>query len=116
MIGLSDKELSQRLQMKPELSLDIAIHMARQSELIKSQASVQLHSEVKQLQEVKQSTVHRQTHYRGKRKFTGPMRDTPRECGRCGRSRTPGREYCPARRPECPQCHKKGHFAQVCRI
>ena len=100
--------------MKPELSLDIAIRMARQSELIKSQVSDQLHSDIKQLQEVKQSTAHRQMHYRGRRKFTGPVRDTPRECGRCGCSHAPGREYCPARRAECHKCYKKGHFAQVC--
>ena len=32
-----------------------------------------------------------------------------------GCSHAPGREYCPARRAECHKCHKKGHFAQVCR-
>ena len=114
-IGLSDKELSHRLQMKPELSLDVAIQMARQSELVKSQVSDQLHSDVKQLEEVRQYTARRQTHYRGRRKFTGPVRDTPRECGTCGRIHVPGQEYCPARRAECHKCHKKGHFAQVCR-
>ena len=88
--------------------------MARQSEL-ESQVSDQLHSDVKQLEEVKQYTARRQTHYRGRRKFTGPVRDTPRECGRCGRNHASGREYCPARRAECHKCHKKGHFAQVCR-
>ena len=35
-IGLSDKELSQILQMKPELSLDMAIQTARQSGFVKT--------------------------------------------------------------------------------
>ena len=66
-----------------------------------------MHSEIKQLQEVKQSTAHRHAHYRGRRKFTGSVRDTPRECGKCDRSHAPGKEFCPARRAECYKCHKR---------
>ena len=114
--GWSDKELSQRFQMKPELSLDIAIQLPRQSELVKRQVSDQLHSEVKQLQEVKQSTAHRQAHYRGRRKFTGPVRDTPCECGRCDRIVI--RQANNTAQPDewnVISVRKKGHFAQVCR-
>ena len=40
-IGILDKSLSQKLQMRSDLNLDIAIQMARQSELVKSQVAGQ---------------------------------------------------------------------------
>ena len=52
--------------MKPELSLDVAIQMARQSELVKSQVSDQLHSDVKQLEDVKQYTARHHHHAVGR--------------------------------------------------
>ena len=40
-IGILDKSLSQKLQMKSDLNLDTAIQMARQSELVKFQVAGQ---------------------------------------------------------------------------
>lgn len=40
-IGILDKSLSQKLQMKSDLTLDTAIQMARQSELVKVQVAGQ---------------------------------------------------------------------------
>ena len=40
-IGPADRELSERLQMKPDVELEEAIHLARQSELVKTQMNSQ---------------------------------------------------------------------------
>lgn len=36
-------------------------------------------------------------------------------CGRCGKTPQHQWNVCPARDVECRKCHKKGHFAAVCR-
>ena len=56
-IGILDKSLSQKLQMKSDLNLDTAIQMARQSELVKVQVAGQ--SDGKHLGEVHQKKANR---------------------------------------------------------
>jgi len=51
-IGILDKSLSKKRQMKSDLNLDTAIHMARQSKLVKFQVAGQ--SDDKHLGEVHQ--------------------------------------------------------------
>ena len=43
-IGISDRELSERMQLKDDLTLEIATTMARQSEVVKSQVRDQGHA------------------------------------------------------------------------
>lgn len=38
-----------------------------------------------------------------------------KSCGRCGKAPAHSLNNCAARDAECRKCHKKGHFAAVCR-
>ena len=116
-IGILDKSLSQKLQMKSDLNLDTAIQMARQSEQIKVQVAGQADS--KHLGEVnrknprpsasrKQRPAQRGKNYRR----LGVPSIQP--CSRCNRPHTSS-ETCPATGAKCSKCKKKGHFAVVCR-
>ena len=40
-IGLADKDLSEKVQLQSDLTLDDAVQMARQSELVRSQVKTQ---------------------------------------------------------------------------
>ena len=59
-IGISDKTVSQKLQLKSNLTLETAIQVARQSELVKSQVTDQSSYTPKDLDEVhtKKKSVH----------------------------------------------------------
>lgn len=98
-VGLLDKELSQRLQLKPNLSLKDAITTTRQHENVKQQVSMQL------------ETVSR---YKPKpRASTGSKPAAEFQCSRCGSKHKP--RSCPAYGKECHKCHKDGHFSSMCR-
>ena len=113
--GIRDKSLSQKLQMRSDLNLDIAIQMARQSELVKSQVAGQ--SDTQHLDD-----IHRK---KGKPNFGRRPVQNLREknpknaqlvqpCSRCNRIHKQV-EICPARGKKCSKYHKTGHFAVVCR-
>ena len=117
-IGILDKSLSQKLQMKSDLNLDTAIQMARQSELVKFQVAGQ--SDGKHLGEVQQKKgkpnsarrpAHNDRNVRDKNPKNVPM---VHPCSRCNRVHKQD-ETCPATGKRCSKCHKKGHFAAVCR-
>lgn len=107
-IGIADRDVSQRLQMEPELTLDKAVQIAQQSELIKTQnasggAAAEVHG-----------------HRKGTRRFTGPPnkerageRKQAIDCTRCNRTHT--ENNCPARNKRCRRCNKLGHFAIACK-
>ncbi|KAI2644440.1 Retrovirus-related Pol polyprotein from transposon opus [Labeo rohita] len=127
-IGVLDKDLSQRLQMMSDLSLERACRHARQSEQIKSHVSEQ--SGTSALNEVVR-TKH-STSFRPKGAFRPDRMGEKRvqkpnnqryshsndsamgKCMRCGKQH-PKTANCPARRAECRKCGKRGHYAIVCR-
>ena len=128
-LGMADRELSERLQLRSEgLTLEDAVHSARQSELVKTQMSAQASPSTHQnVQEVKATgaSANRGAAQGGARKKTGKkgqkqfQKQQPQKqqqdgsnCDKCGRTH-PDRP-CPARRAQCYKCHKHGHFAQVC--
>ena len=135
-IGISDKELSQKLQLKSTLTPDQALEMAGQSEQIKAQVSDQTHgltSSSKDLQEVRGHWYRRgkRGNCRGNVAVVEATRGKPevgqggfhsqraqngqinQHCKACGRGHRPdGR--CPAAGKACYKCHEIGHFGARC--
>ena len=109
-IGIRDKQVSQKLQMKSDLTLRTAIEMARHCELIKSQNTEgEKHAQhVDNIKSVKKKEFKR-TGYSGKT-FIKNRKGT---CTRCGRNHDDGEE-CPAKGKKCLKCNKVGHYAAVC--
>ncbi|XP_028162798.1 uncharacterized protein LOC114354567 isoform X2 [Ostrinia furnacalis] len=93
-VGIADKSLSDRMLLKPDLTLEEAIQMGRQSE-IQQEETKKMRGEVTELMKIE------------KRKNTG-------NCWFCGKERHP-REKCPAEKATCYNCKRVGHFAKLCR-
>ncbi|KAL9963006.1 hypothetical protein ACROYT_G032167 [Oculina patagonica] len=116
-IGLLDKSLSQKLQMKSDLNLDTAIQIARQTEQVKVQVAGQ--ADDKHLGEVKRknwrpNANRRQGPTQRGKNFRQPGVPSLQPCSRCNRAHRPD-ETCPATGAKYSKCKKKGHFAVVCR-
>ena len=114
-IGNSDTTVSQKLQLKSEISLETAIQIARQSELVKFQVTDQSSYVPKDLDEV--HTKKKSVHPRG-RKVKGKKEDSSekqgqKKCGKCGLNHTKP-EHCIARGKKCSKCQRVDHFAAVC--
>lgn len=115
-IGILDKSLLQKLQMKSDLNLDRAIQMARQSEQVKVQVAGQVDN--KHLGEVNQknwrpNANRRQSPTQRGRNFRQPGGPLIQLCSRYIRAHKPD-ETCLATGAKCSKCKKKGHFTVVC--
>ncbi len=98
-IGIKDNPTRARLLREPNLKLDKALDICRSSEV----AALQLHA-----METPDETVH---HLQSKAQASHKKK--PKPCIYCGDIHKYGK--CPAYGLECPKCHKKNHFAKVCR-
>ena len=120
--GLRNAALSEKLQMDPDLDLDKAIKVARQSESIKKQQTL-LRTDFREERVVE--TLHEKQPYnsRGPKwkptkiappRQPQPQQKPPKTCSRCGRSPEHSRQHCPAREETCHKCGKRGHFQIMC--
>ncbi|XP_070579454.1 uncharacterized protein [Ptychodera flava] len=108
--GIQDKELSRKLQFKPNITVEKAVDMAMYSETVTHQVAAQ--GKVQALDEIAQ---------KGKGKvWSGkiPRRSKKEEnsrgaCTRCDSKHEKG--DCPAKGKQCNKCNKTGHFVAVCR-
>ena len=117
-VGLHDSSLSEKLQLKADLTLEKAITSTRQRELVKKQQKVVRAEDTlstiavlilcgKKDKPVISRPVSKQYHK------MNPV--TSRDiCNRCGKCSHVGRQQCPAREAICRKCHKCGHFQVVC--
>ena len=103
-IGVHDKSLSKRLQLKEELTLAECVKMVRQSEVIQDQLSIQ-NEVAKSIEEVKRPRYPKDNPKRHADK-------KQRECSRCGLSHG---SSCPAKNAKCRKCNKPGHYARCCK-
>ena len=126
-LGMADRELSERLQLRSDVTLEDAIHAARQSELVRIQMSAQvLQGTSQKLQEIRanssKASAQGARHMSGKQWKRGSKQSRGQQsqkqqsnngnCGRCGHTHPD--QPCPVRRAECYRCHKHGHCAQMC--
>ena len=124
-IGVQNNDISTKLQLIPDLSLEKAIQVARQTEQVKLQKTYQ---ETK----IDEARAHGRSTNKSSQRDKKPARyqsGTPgkqhtkpqsqnrsnNKCGRCGYDRHEGNNRCPANGQTCKKCRKKGHFAAVCR-
>uniref|UniRef100_A0A096LW99 CCHC-type domain-containing protein n=1 Tax=Poecilia formosa TaxID=48698 RepID=A0A096LW99_POEFO len=116
-VGLRDR-LSEQLQMDAELTPEKVLNGALQSELVKKQQEM-LHvrhcwSAVGPRSR-SGSARSRQPKAPHKHLVTKATQDKKAQCRRCGDTKGPSMQQCPARESACNYCGKKGHFARVCR-
>ena len=115
--GIRDGAMAVKLQVDPDLTLERAIQITRQSKMVKSQQST-----VRTQQQEQSDTV--AVEYVGSRQGSLPTKNSSykpqnfsrsnHQCGRCGRPFHPLHQ-CPAREAVCWKCFKKGHFQHMCR-
>ena len=122
-VGILGKELSEKLQLTPDLTLDKAVELVRQSEQVKGHVSEQgaCASGGTQLSEVakrgQRSTTAKPEHRHVQRKGNNAKPAPDRRgngCYRCGKHHAKGDSW-PARNAECHSCKKMGHYASMCR-
>ena len=135
-VGLSDRELSEKLQLQADLTLKDATQLARQHELVKQQLTSQRPSSVDAVRGRHRGGQHghRRGGYQSAAQGTDSHSATPRgqdyslrgrrssrgggrggRCNRCGRDAHYKDIDCPAKGKECRHCGKLNHFAVVCR-
>lgn len=122
-VGLRDKNLSEKLQLDANLTLEKAVNTARQSEAVKGQQSVLHGSEPSTIAPVLDAVTQRPTQRTDSsqanrraapRQFAGQGVQQQRACRWCGSAQPHDRVQCPAQGKQCGLCHKLGHFAAVC--
>ena len=125
-VGLRDASLSEKMQLDPELTLDKAMAMARQSEAVHKQQPVvrgmQQHDTPTMEQEKVDALSYRNPKNAGRYRRADKQR-LPRnnpggapqnKCSRCGKSPKHSKQQCPARDSTCKKCGKKGHYTSCC--
>lgn len=109
-VGIRNAQLSERLQLDADLTLEKAKNMVRQKEAVQEQQHILKGDESGQVGEVKS-----QRPKTGKQ--PGVKRTTPtqkqKSCTRCGRGQH-SRDKCPAKDQTCHKCQRKGHYSSQC--
>ena len=112
---MKEQGLKERLLREKDLSLLKTVTMCRAAEVtqkeVKSMSSAQAETQMHQMTTANNS-------YKTRRKFKGKSwRHKKENCGRCGTDHGPRLEdHCPAWGQECHACHRKNHFARMCKI
>ena len=119
-VGIRNGQLSERLQLDPDLTLEKAKKVIRQQEAVHQQQETLKGSSVSKgdLDEARFSGCYRGKSGHGTRE-PGPSRReshkrcNKKRCTRCGKEQHP-REKCPAKDSICHKCNRKGHYATQC--
>ncbi|UYV69283.1 K02A2.6-like [Cordylochernes scorpioides] len=123
-VGVKNLQLSEKLQLEPNLTLERAIQAACQTECVKQQQTI-LRSTTTQAANVDQVYEKKLPPRRfnstfGKRdaskksKFQKWSKPEKSGCIRFGASKFHPYKDCPAKEVKCHKCKKVGHFAKVC--
>ncbi len=122
-VGITDRELSNRLQVISDLTLETTIQQVRQAEMVKTQNKSTEVDAVRRYQAPSHKTAQQrarpqprssqssqpsQTSHHKRSNYGNPM------CNQCG-YRHGNERKCPAIDGSCRKCGRKGHFARRCR-
>ncbi|XP_061906727.1 uncharacterized protein K02A2.6-like isoform X2 [Entelurus aequoreus] len=112
-VGILDARLSERLQLDAELTLEKAITQIKQSAAVKKQQPGLRGAEPSagHVEAITKNQMGRKVEYNK----TPMERVQTTGCGKCGNTKKHPWKECPARDAECHKCHKRGHFAKICR-
>ena len=113
-LGIRDRELSEKLQLQADLTVDQAIQQARQSELVKQQLNEQRHTSQSGTLDAVSHRGSRGGNPRGQGRGRGRGRVYHDHCSNCGGNHDK-RATCPAKGKKCRGCGKPNHFERVCR-
>ena len=112
-VGLRDSKLSEKLQLDPKLTLNVAVTSVRQSELVHRQQSDLRKDDGRKLpiDGVEKERKHPSGHKRGDpstQKKSGPPKKAPQQskCNHCGLSPSHDIKSCPAKDCVCRGCGK----------
>ena len=119
-VGRRDVNLSEKLQLDSELTLDTAVLRARQSEQVKQQQN-ELRGSATQIDAVhrRPQNMRPRNAYSGHAPSSSKSHARPQKqrstsfCKWCGKD-PHDRKDCPAIRSKCHNCKKTGHFSSVC--
>ena len=109
-IGIRDKRVSEKLQLRADLTLETAIQVARNSELVKSQVNdLQAHNLDAVVKPKRQQSQH--TRWKPASRDSTNHKEHPCQKGNRQHSGRP----CPARGQRCRKCGKMNHYEACCR-
>ncbi|UYV75387.1 hypothetical protein LAZ67_13000081 [Cordylochernes scorpioides] len=125
-VGVKNFNLSEKLQLESELTLEKAIQIVRQSESVKNQQKeIRQDTEDRNVDVIdrkgsRNGTKVRKTRMKGTKTYNYNFPKNPqgcssyekRKCFRCGYCQGHSKEQCPAKDAICNKCRKKGHFAK----
>ena len=115
-------QLSERLQLEPELTLQRAEKLIRQRQAVKEQQVILKQpanlAVPQQLDRVTRPTSKAPSRKQYQKRSPQIQRQLPTQpswhkCKRCGKGSHP-REHCPARDATCYRCNRKGHYKAQC--
>ena len=118
-VGLCDEQLSEKLQLDPNLTLKRAVDQARQKEAVRKQQAVVRSNPPDGTTNVdamrsKPKSSHKGKMIHPKMRVSEKCQMTQKSsCRRCGKEMHQ-LKYCPARDAKCHKCSKTGHFGAMC--
>ncbi|XP_067055906.1 uncharacterized protein [Acropora muricata] len=116
-VGVVDDSLSDRLQAKADLTLEMAVQMSRQAEARKQNKGLIRGSAISEMATNPRRVDLVEPHKRDSKSAMKPENETrskpERKCMWCD-GQQHKRQSCPAKDVTCNSCHKRGHFQAVC--
>ena len=118
----SDAKVSENLQMKADLTLEVAKKTIRQSEAVR-EYSQQLngstdHKKVEEVRPQRSRNARDQhacySHGDARDRRGGPKGQTGHNFSRCGQTKHKPGDRCPAKQSICRKCNRKSHYAACC--
>ena len=112
-VGVLDDSLSDRLQAKADLTLEMAVQMSRQAEARKQNKDLIRGNVISETATDPTRVDLVEKHERDSKLDPGVRSKSERKCMWCG-GQQHKRQSCPAKDVTCNSCHKRGHFQAVC--